>query len=87
MRTYTATPQLRGGAWLMGFSSVTEGKSLDEISKKINECLIEGGTLGEKFMSVALELTRIKDNEKQVYELIENEIDEILIYAKSINYL
>lgn len=29
---------------------------LDEISTKFNECLLEGGTLGEKFMCISLTL-------------------------------
>lgn len=46
-----------------------------------------GGTPGETFMSVLYKLLDLKKSNIEAYKLVEEEIEEIISYAKSINYL
>lgn len=56
-------------------------------SQKLANLIIEGGTIGEKFASIAFELDELKKMKPEIYLIAKPEIDEILDYAKSIGYL
>lgn len=53
----------------------------------LEQIIIEGGTIGEKFAGISFHLNNVKKNKYELYGLAKNEIDEIINYAKSINYL
>jgi len=57
------------------------------IKDDIHEGQLSGGTSGEIFSIVLSKLLEIKRSNKEVYQLVEIEIEEFIRYAKSINYL
>ncbi len=59
----------------------------DDLSDLINEKIIEGVTIGEKFIGVVFELINIKKSNNKIYSLIKNEIDEIIKHSKKLNYI
>ena len=64
-----------------------EIEGFKEISKEIEDLQIAGGTPGEVFVSIAYYLSNVKNNKTILYSIAKSEIDEIIEYAKSINYL
>jgi hypothetical protein len=61
-----------------GFSNV-----VDEI---INSQLVLG-TSGEMYLSVMTVLMKLKDKHSDAYVLVKNDIEDLIVYGKSINYI
>lgn len=59
----------------------------EDLSERIFEAQSSCGTLGESFAGVAFILNQIKKESQGAYFHAIDEIDEIINYAKSINYL
>lgn len=59
----------------------------ENYGRKLADLIIEGGTVGEKFVGVANELNKLKSQNHDIYLIAQSEIDEIINYAKSIGYL
>lgn len=64
-----------------------EDAGYPEIKKDIHEGQLSGGTGGEIFLIVLTKLIELKRNNPKVYVIVKKEIDELIIYGKSINYL
>ncbi len=45
------------------------------------------GTAGEMFMSIISKLKEIKETDTKAYNLIEPEVEELLKFGRSLNYL
>jgi cation transport regulator ChaC len=58
-----------------------------ELAKQILDVQLSGGTPGEVFAGIAYYLNKMKDEHSQAYLLAREQIDEIIQYARSINYL
>jgi hypothetical protein len=61
-----------------GFSNI-----VDEI---VNSQLILG-TSGEMYLNVMSVLIELKDKQKDAYVLIKTDIEDLILYGESINYL
>jgi hypothetical protein len=53
---------------------------------KINRALLVLGTPGEMYLEVMAQLVAIKNESPKEFELIENEVNELIEYGRSINY-
>lgn len=65
---------------------LTEGH-YKELSDILLEVQLSSGTIGEVFAGVAFNLKKIKEENNNAYNLAKDDIDNIISYAKSINYL
>ena len=72
---------------LRSIYSKLDANGLSDISRKIYEGQLSGGTGGEILDIVLTELISIKNNEPNVYKVIKPEIDALINYGKSIGYL
>ena len=54
--------------------------------EKINRALLVLGTPGEMYLEVMAVLVAIKKDSPKEFELIENEVNELIAYGRSINY-
>lgn len=59
----------------------------EELSAELLAVQLALGTPGEVFAGIAYNLNKIKVENLVAYNLVKKEIDEIIEYAKSINYL
>ena len=64
-----------------------EGKGFTHVSKEIKEEELKGGTGGEIFTLVLSKLMSIKDDQPEVYAVIQDETDWMIAYARTIGYL
>ena len=64
-----------------------EASGYNEIKEDIYEGQLSGGSGGEIFLIVLTKLIYIKKINPVAYDLIKKEIDELVTYAKSIDYL
>jgi hypothetical protein len=70
---------------LIGSKFISEGFEKQKVN--LDKILLEGGTVGEKFQGIAVELNSIKRKKTKSYLCAKTEIDEIVVYAKAIKYL
>lgn len=59
----------------------------ENLSNKLTEVQLSSGTPGEVFAGIVYNLNEIKNNNISAYELSRDKINDIIEYAKSINYL
>ncbi len=64
-----------------------EEEGYSSIKREIHEGQISGGTAGEIFSIVLDKLMNLEHTHHKAYEKIKDEIEEFIIYAKSIDYL
>lgn len=64
-----------------------DANGFNHISKEIQDEQLKGGTGGEMFTLVVAKLISIKDDQPEVYALIEDETERMIKYARSINYI
>ncbi|MCW3104298.1 MAG: hypothetical protein JWO09_2738 [Bacteroidetes bacterium] len=57
------------------------------VADNILDYQLSGGTPGEVFAGVSFYLNELKNKNKDVYSVISKEADEIISYAKSLNYI
>ena len=64
-----------------------ETNGFRDTSKEIQHEQLKGGTPGEMFTLVVSKLIDIKDQQPEIYAVIKEETDWMILYAKKINYL
>jgi hypothetical protein len=64
-----------------------KSSGFENLGIEVEEAQMVLGTQGEMFLSVVTKLREIKQNHKDAYSLIKDNVEEIFTYGKSINYL
>jgi len=53
----------------------------------ITDCQVALGTPGEVFSCIAFHLNNLRKNNSNAYQIVKDEIDDVINYARSINYI
>lgn len=58
----------------------------NDVASRITNAQMVLGTPGEMFLEVMNELLNLKKHSPDTYQIVENEVQELIEYGKSINY-